>query len=128
MRTINSRNSSRGHSNRRNRDRDYDEFSTSGFEDGWRNEDYNFSDRQREGYWNRDYSGDNFWAERDDVRNERFGEQNDYVPALDYRSQRSRQRPGRAYGYGNEGSAQMRDFEQWRDSRDEIGRASCRGK
>jgi hypothetical protein len=122
MRTISSRNTSRGHGDRRRDNRDYDEFSTSGMEDGWRNEDYYFdADRARNGYWNRDYSGNNYWAGRDDVRDERFAEENDYVPSLDYGS--APRRRGGTYGYGNEGSSQMRDFERWRESGNPEGYA-----
>jgi hypothetical protein len=103
----------RGHGDRQRYD-ERDEFSQSGLDDGWRNEDYYFERVRDRGYDNRDYSGNNYWPSRGDVRDERYGQYNDYVPALDYgRGYRSAGRD-HATGYGNEGSRYMRDFENWR--------------
>ena len=114
----------RGHGGRdRGRSAD-DEFNAGGMEDSWRNEDYYYFERDedRRGYDNKDYSGDNYWSGRRDVRDEREFQDPRYAPAVDYGSHSWRSHRNRAYGYGNQGSAQMRDFENWRDgNREEEG-------
>ena len=112
----------RGHGDRRRYD-ERDEFSQSSrspaMDDGWRNEDYYFERvQERRGYDNRDQSGSNYWPTRDDVREERYGQYSDYVPALDYGRGYRSAGPNKAVGYGNEGSRYMRDFENWRDGSD----------
>lgn len=117
MRTIESRNSSRRH---RANGYGRDEFNTSGMEDSMRNEDYYFNrSRRSDGYRNRDYNGGNYWAQRDDVRDERYGQYSSYVPDVDYGYERGPRRS--TSGYGNQGSAQMRDFEHWREAGEEEG-------
>lgn len=120
MRTIHSRNNSRGHGRRRYEGED--EFSQSGFEDSYRNEDYYFERRQHQrGYDNRDHSGTNYWPSGSDIREEREGQYGDYVPGVNYGHDNDSRGGQHAYGYGNEGSPSMREYERWSNRREPEG-------
>ena len=114
MKTIRNRNSARGHHSYSRRDDERDEFSQRGMEDPWRNEDY-FFDRYhgRRGFSNRDYSESNYWPVNDRIRDEHYGNDNNYVPSINYGRERYREGYFRPSGYGNEGSGLMREYERW---------------
>lgn len=121
MKTIQSRNAYRGH-RRGARYYNDDEFSQSGLEDGYRNEDYYFDRVQRRrGYDNRDHGGSNYWPAGDRVREERSGWENDYVPEFNYGQESNARGSRRATGYGNEGSPSMREFDAWSRDREPEG-------
>jgi hypothetical protein len=127
MKTIRNRYSSRGHGARRGSYRDddelRDEFSDNGMEDGWRNDDYYFGRiRNRRGYSNRDYAGGNYWPSGEDIRGQREGRNNEYVPSFDYGSGRG-ERYSRTTGYGDQDSPSMREYRHWRESAEPEGYA-----